>query len=399
MSTDQPRIAIIGSPWLRGTDGQRLQSDIATRHEAKAGAAAEELGRELARADCKLLVYSAEEHSVEPAVVRGFVAVKKERHNIEFRHPRGGGGSFPEQALSEEPINDRADGAADWVVSFYGSLRDADGVLLLGGRATVLIAGHVSIAFGRPVAAVAAFDGSAADVWKELKQVGDLTDEEYDAMGRTWGPSSAKAIVGSLVRRHTEATRNAQKREQEELARKAELEGYRKRERERSAAWPTWVVTSLSFLAMLTLIVLGQTWSTTGTGFLGAFIAALTLAGVAGAGLRVLRTDQTEHYARALLYGAVAGFVFSFLYLAPQLAGDQSLLAAVQITPAVRWQTALAPILALTGGLAADSVLTSLQKSGESRATQLPAVPLSPTEVTEPERGERHPRKPGKRKG
>src|SRR5262249_30358410 len=78
------------------------------------------------------------------------------------------------------------------------------------------------------------------------------------------------------------------------------------------------------------------------------------------------------------LYGGIAGFVFSVLYLAPQWAGDNGPFAATAPIATIRWQMLFAPILALTGGLAADSVLASLQKGGDSRAAHLPAVPLSP---------------------
>jgi len=367
-----PTIAVIGSPWLRDRNGERRQGDDALAHEKRARAAAEELGRELARAGCRLLVYSAEEHSIEPAVVSGYVSVRKDKRSIEFRHPRGEGGRFPEQDLKESPIHDRVDGE-DWVVSFYRSLKDAHGVLLLGGRSMVLIAGHVAMAFERPVAAVAAFEGAAADVWKYLRQVEDLNDDEYDAMGRSWDGGSAEIIVGSLVRRHGVIL----EREEEERAKDEELENYRREAATRRAARPVLWVTCACFLGVLVIMVIGLSSQTAGRGFLALFVAALTLAGIAGAGLKFLKTPAADEPAKPLLYGAVAGFVFSILYLVPQWAGDQSFLAATGMTWAIRWQILLAPILALTGGLAADSVLESLQKNGESRQPQLPSIPFN----------------------
>ena len=75
---DGLKIAIIGSPWLRDKDGGRLLGENAARHEASAKAACEALGRELARADCRLFVYSAEDHSIEPDVVKGYLTVRKD---------------------------------------------------------------------------------------------------------------------------------------------------------------------------------------------------------------------------------------------------------------------------------------------------------------------------------
>jgi hypothetical protein len=75
-----PLVAIIGSPWKRARDGTRLTDADAVKHESRVRAACEAFGRELAKAGCRLIVYSAEEHSIEPDVVRGFVAVDKTRH-------------------------------------------------------------------------------------------------------------------------------------------------------------------------------------------------------------------------------------------------------------------------------------------------------------------------------
>jgi hypothetical protein len=117
----KPRIAIVGSPWLRErADGSRITDVTGQDHEKRAKAACVELGRELARNDCRLLVYSAEPHSIEPDVVQGFVAERKERHAIEFRHPRGQAGKFPEQQLPEEPIHDQPD-PGEWETSTAGS--------------------------------------------------------------------------------------------------------------------------------------------------------------------------------------------------------------------------------------------------------------------------------------
>jgi hypothetical protein len=372
---DGPRIAVIGSPWRRTDGGERVSGPEAEAHEKAACTACEELGRELAGAGCRLIVYSAEEHSIEPHVVRGFVSVQKTRRTIEFRHPRNSGGRFPEQTLPEEPIRDRADPAEDWVPSFYRSLKDADGLLLLGGRTTVMIAGHVAIAFGLPVAAVAAFDGAAGEVWKDLKST-DLNQEEFDVMGTPWGPSSAAAIVASLVRRHAVV---AERRRAEH----AELAQYRKLEAQRKATRLPSLIAFATLGATLVLVVLGMTTLTSTAWFWPAFVAALTLAGVTGAGLRFPKTPDAD-LTRSLLYGAVAGFVFSVLYLFPQWAGDKNPFSVSQIPASLRLQILIAPILAIAGGMAAESVLAALQKRGEIGADQMPMVPVGAPPRHEP---------------
>lgn len=363
---DGPRIAVIGCPWLRTDSGERVSGPDAEAHEATAGTACEELGRELAKAGCRLIVYSAEDHSIEPHVVRGFVTVQKTRRTIEFRHPRTSGGRFREQIFPEEPIWDRADPDEDWVPSFYRSLKDADGLLLLGGRATVMIAGHVAIAFGLPVAAVAAFDGAAAEVWKDLKST-ELSQEEFDVMGSSWGPSSAASIVASLVRRHAVV---AERRRAEQ----AELAEYRKLEAQRKASRTPSLIALATFAAALVLVVLGLTAVTSTAWFWPAFVGALTLAGVTGAGLTFPKTPEAD-LTRSLLRGAAAGFIFSVLYLFPQWAGDKNPFSVSEITASLRLQILLAPILAIAGGMAAESVLAALQKRGEMGAGEMPMAP------------------------
>ena len=377
---DGPRIAIIGSPWLRDTNGNRLQSDAATAHEKAALAACRELGRELASHGCRLLVYSAEAHSIEPAVVSGYVAVRRVRHAIEFRHPSESGGRFDEEGSPEEAnnsetkrnavINNRADPSERWEVSFYRSLKDADGVLLLGGRSTVLIAGQVALAFDKPVAAVACFLGTAKEVWRDPHLAADVTQEEYDTMGASWGDESAKTIVASLVRRH-EVNVARQREHDEELAR------YRDDAARRQGAGAVLKATVVSFTLVLMVMVLGLTRENCGLSVVAPFVFGLTLVGVAGAGVRLLRGQASEDSAKALVAGAVAGFVFSLLYLLPQLADNNGLLGNGPMTMSVKLQIIVGHVLALMGGLAADTVLTSVQKEAETRAARLPTLRLA----------------------
>jgi hypothetical protein len=366
---DGPKIAIIGSPWLRDQNGARRQDAEALEHEGRAKAACEAIGVELARARCRLFVYSAEEHSIEPDVVEGYLSVSKERHSIEFRHPRGSGGRFKAQDWPERPIKDRGDPTNEWEVSFYRSLKDADGVLLLGGRSTVLIAGHVSFALERPVAAVASFEGAAASVWGALKVEGHVTAEEIDEMGQRWTDDSATNVVGSLVRRCVSKLEQAR-------AQAAEVERYRREDASRRSAQPVLVVTGVSFALVVLMMLMGLTSSTTGAPLLVPFLLALVLAGVAGAGVRLKRGGVMDGTWSALVPGGIAGFIFAVLYLLPQLSNDQGMLSASQMNLSIRLQIMIAPVLALMGGMAADGVFASLQKSADTQAAQLPLMQL-----------------------
>ncbi len=61
-------------------------------------------------------------------------------------------------------------------MSFYQSLNEVDGVLLIGGGNSTMIAGLVAMGRGIAMLAAAAFGGKAAEVWS-----GSLPDA-------TWSP-------------------------------------------------------------------------------------------------------------------------------------------------------------------------------------------------------------------
>jgi hypothetical protein len=62
----------------------------------------------------------------------------------------------------------RIDPNPGWEVSFYRSLYDVDGIVLLGGGQSTLIAGIVATTRRTPILALKAFGGAAADVWQLL---------------------------------------------------------------------------------------------------------------------------------------------------------------------------------------------------------------------------------------
>lgn len=70
---DRPRIAIIGSPWLRDASGVRITNDVAVSHETLAKLACEALGESLAKSECRLLVYSAVWKALTYGAVAGFI--------------------------------------------------------------------------------------------------------------------------------------------------------------------------------------------------------------------------------------------------------------------------------------------------------------------------------------
>src|SRR5690242_7452 len=100
----------------------------------KASAAAEVLGRELAEAGFRILVYSSQPDFLECHVVRGYVASRVAlRCSVQVRYPlHSVKPAFAEQATNSELFDWRPDHAPDWEMSFYQSLSEAQGVLLMG---------------------------------------------------------------------------------------------------------------------------------------------------------------------------------------------------------------------------------------------------------------------------
>ncbi|WP_039804862.1 hypothetical protein [Nocardia araoensis] len=65
----------------------------------------------------------------------------------------------------------------DWEASYYRSLREADGVVLIGGGRTTLITAMVAMAFDIPLTPVAACGGAARKTWASMGRAG-LGDAE-----------------------------------------------------------------------------------------------------------------------------------------------------------------------------------------------------------------------------
>src|SRR5262245_12560266 len=124
----RPRVAIVGS-----VDETRAL-DPPVQNAAEARQACEELGRELANTGWDVVVYSAKSTFVEADFVRGYASAvgSAQRGSIHVHTPRSKAG-FDQFDDHPELFDIRADPSRDWEVSFYRSLAQCDGVLLVGG--------------------------------------------------------------------------------------------------------------------------------------------------------------------------------------------------------------------------------------------------------------------------
>jgi hypothetical protein len=118
---ERPLIAIIG-------DADK------TKDPELARKAAGEIGAELAKRGCRLMVYSTSSKFVEWEVVQGFLRtkIKKEARSIEVRYPPELDARFPGEK-PDDPLFVRTQQGGDWEVSIYPSFANLDGLILIGG--------------------------------------------------------------------------------------------------------------------------------------------------------------------------------------------------------------------------------------------------------------------------
>jgi hypothetical protein len=164
-----PLIAIVGS-----IDPGRPY-DPPLRDVAEARQACVDLGRELAVQGCDLVVYSGAAGFAEGYVVRGYVeSGAAGPKSIHVRSPMGAtSAEFPEAVARRDLFDMRIDPSSDWEVSYYRSLIETQGLVLIGGGRSTLVTGLLRLTFGIPMVPVATFGGNAAKAWAALERVSD----------------------------------------------------------------------------------------------------------------------------------------------------------------------------------------------------------------------------------
>ena len=279
---------------------------------ANTEAAAVDLGRELAKAGFRILVYSSEPIFLEAPVVRGYVSSQSARpKSIQVRYPlRGDKPAFPEQLTHAQLFDFRPDHGPDWEVSFYRSLNEVDGFLMVGGGYSTMIAGLVALGHRTAMVALASFDGEASKIWGTLTPGRDLpTADEISLMAR---PDWSVELAADYVK----ALRDQLTRQRDELRHRATEELRAETSITRHAAWAL----VLFLLAVLCVpLAWGQELSLNIAIWL-LFLSPL-LAGVAGSTIRLVfdlrqgvvplsRQSALTTAALGLVAGGVAGLLF-----------------------------------------------------------------------------------------
>ena len=338
MSLSDPIIAIVGN----------------VKTSENASAAAEDLGRELAKAGFRILVYSSGPDYLEGSVIRGFVASQAARNGtVQVRYPlHGKKPAFPEQHTHAKVFDWRPDHSPDWEISFYQSLNDVQGILLLGGGASTLIAGMVAIGHRSAILALAAFDGKATEVWKALRPGRDLpSPDEIALMAQPdWSSEVAAACVGAL---------------KDQLARRAEEEKQRRLEELRKETSVTWhaVIAVVLFLLAVFCVPYTRIAHVPESQLIWLLFLSPLLAGVAGSTIRLVfdlrqgsaPLSQQSAITTAAL-GLVAGGVAGLLFITAQVTTLDGAVTAVQAGKLVPFGV----VIGFIAGLTLDAVFRKL---------------------------------------
>jgi hypothetical protein len=327
--------------------------------DPNAPAAAEVLGRELAKGGFRILVYSSGEDFLEGRIVKGYVASRLAgRRSIQVRYPlHSEKPAFPEQLTNGEVFDWRPDHSPDWEMSFYQSLKDVDGALLMGGGDSTMIAGLVAIGHGIAMLPLACFSGKSTKVWEALRPGRDLPSaDEISLMARPgWEDERAAECVRAL---------------KDQLARKAEMVRQRMLEERRKETSVSWHAAFALVLFFASIMAVAHAWSSVLTQRMAIWLLFMSplFSGVSGATVRLVfdlrqgaapltRQSAITTAALGLIAGGMAGLLFitAQLTTAPATASGE-IVSSEQATKLVPFGV----LIGFVAGLTLDAVFRKL---------------------------------------
>ena len=321
--------------------------------------AAEGFGRELAKAGFRILVYSSGADYLEGRIVRGYIASGVAGSGaIQVRYPLKGGDkpAFPEQVTHPELFDWRPDHSTDWELSFYQSLNEVDGIVLMGGGESTMIAGVVAMGHGIAIVAAAGFEGAAAKVWDALRPGRDLPSaDEVSLMARPgWNDDRAAACVGAL---------------KAQIVRKIEQEKQRRLDERRKETSVTLHACFAVVLFLLAVVCVPVAWGTQLDEVPAIWLLFMSplLAGVAGSTIRLVfdlrqgsapLTSQSAVTTAAL--GLIAGGVAGLLFITAQVTTTPSTGGHIVATEQARRLVPFGVLIGFIAGLTLDAVFRKL---------------------------------------
>ena len=301
------------------------------------------IGAELARRGYRILVYHGGAAFIEAKAVEGFVSENPTlERSILVRQPLMGQPSlFAAETTHAKLFSRRVDTSDEWEVSFYRSLVECDGLVLIGGGYSTFTAGQVAIGSRIPILALEKSGGSARNVWRSLSPDVDLpSTDEHARMAHLPVDETVRDWVNSLdVQR-----------------------------RRRNAVETGPIVRHALFAGLLFVLALGlalashliAAFNQTGWG-MAMLISSTLLGGGAGAAIRMVFERRYGTGPRVppsisvtLALGIMAGGLAGLLYLVAQTSSTN--LAA---NDALRFVSIMA-VISVVGGLTVETVFRKL---------------------------------------
>jgi hypothetical protein len=326
--------------------------------DPNAPSAAEALGRELAKAGFRILVYSSGQDFLEGHIVKGYVASRlATRRSVQVRYPlHGQKPAFPEQVTNGEVFDWRPDHSPDWEMSFYHSLNEVDGALLMGGGNSTMIAGLVAMGHGIAMLPLACFGGNSTKVWEALRPGRDLpSPDEISLMARPdWEDDRAAECVKAL---------------KDQIARRVEMARQRlleERRKESSVTMSACFAVVLFLLAVMAVPV-AWAWQLNEIPAIWLLFMSPLLAGVAGSTIRLVfdlrqgsdpLTDQSAVTTAAL--GLIAGGVAGLLFITAQVTTTPAAGGHIVLTEQARRLVPFGVLIGFVAGLTLDAVFRKL---------------------------------------
>ena len=171
------------------------------------------IGRELAVARCRIMVYDSAPEYAANEVVSGFIASGAATPgSIRIRRPLSLQQiPFPGQQLgsSSHFFLDDPTPNEEWEIAFVPSLQESDGVLVVGNGHFTLLGGLQAVAANLPILALAGYGGITTDVWQVLKarRYRFANDDELSVMAGqgkndAWAAECVRMLINQVDRRN-----------------------------------------------------------------------------------------------------------------------------------------------------------------------------------------------------
>lgn len=299
-----PLIAIIGS-----IEDSRSDLEFGLRNSERAKEFGIILGKQLADAGCHILVYTCDPQFLEWYIVKGFATSDNAKPgSIHVRYPSTNESAvnFSERESHPELFQLIPDTNINWESSFYKSLRDVSGIILIGGGQSTFITGHIALAYDIPLAPFASFGGSAEKIWEVFSNQSELVkEEETRFLAIPCDETTAEKTI-ELVDLQKKRLKEKNERNNQKLSKFGKES----------------IIAMVFFAISLATLPLGfGLTSIDKTLFLILVFFSPVLSGASGSTIRLIQGDLTtnESSLKTFALGAVAGGISSLLYVMAQI--------------------------------------------------------------------------------